>query len=100
MFPQFKDVVTRSKPSIIFSDGEWELPSADWHTPEILAWLFNDSPVKDEVVVDDRWGKRHAPQTRRLLHHRIHVRHEQIGPSMGGEPRHGLLLWLQPDGDV
>ena len=27
MFPQFKDVVTRYKPSIIFSDGEWDMPS-------------------------------------------------------------------------
>jgi alpha-L-fucosidase len=57
MFPQFKDVVTRYKPSIIFSDGEWEMPSSDWHSPELLAWLFNESPVKDEVVIDDRWGK-------------------------------------------
>jgi alpha-L-fucosidase len=57
MFPQFKDVVTRYKPSIIFSDGEWELPSADWRSAELLAWLFNESPVRDEVVVDDRWGK-------------------------------------------
>jgi alpha-L-fucosidase len=57
MIPQFKDVVTHYKPSIIFSDGEWELTSAEWHSPEMLAWLFNDSPVKDEVVVDDRWGK-------------------------------------------
>lgn len=56
MFPQFKDVVTRYKPSFIFSDGEWELPSADWHSPELLAWLFNESPVKDEVVINDRWG--------------------------------------------
>jgi alpha-L-fucosidase len=56
MFPQFKDLVTNYKPSIIFSDGEWELPSADWHSAELLAWLYNDSPVKDEVVVDDRWG--------------------------------------------
>jgi alpha-L-fucosidase len=56
MFPQFKDLVTRYKPSIIFSDGEWELPSADWHSAELLAWLYNESPVKDEVVVDDRWG--------------------------------------------
>ena len=56
MFPQFKDLVTHYKPSIIFSDGEWELPSADWHSAELLAWLYNDSLVKDEVVVDDRWG--------------------------------------------
>ena len=56
MFPQFKDLVTHYKPAIIFSDGEWEMTSADWHSAELLAWLFNDSPVKDEVVVDDRWG--------------------------------------------
>ena len=57
MHPQFKDAVTRYKPSIIFSDGEWEMSSAEWRSPELLAWLFNDSPVKDEVVIDDRWGK-------------------------------------------
>lgn len=57
MTPQFKDVVTRYKPSIIFSDGEWEIPSAEWRSEELLAWLFNESPSRDEVVVNDRWGK-------------------------------------------
>jgi len=57
MFPQFKDLVTRYKPAIIFTDGEWEMPSDDWHSPELLAWLFNESPVKEDVVVNDRWGK-------------------------------------------
>jgi alpha-L-fucosidase len=57
MMPQFKDVVTRAKPSVIFSDGEWELPSSEWRSPELLAWLFNESPVADEVAIDDRWGK-------------------------------------------
>jgi alpha-L-fucosidase len=57
MFPQFKDLVTRYKPALIFSDGEWEMTSAEWRSPELLAWLFNDSPVKDDVVIDDRWGK-------------------------------------------
>jgi alpha-L-fucosidase len=57
MHPQFKDVVSRYRPSIIFSDGEWDLTSAEWRSPELLAWLYNESPVKDEVIVDDRWGK-------------------------------------------
>ena len=57
MFPQFKDLVTTYKPATIFADGEWDLTSAEWHSPELLAWLFNESPVKDEVVIDDRWGK-------------------------------------------
>jgi len=57
MAPQFKDVVNHAKPDIIFSDGEWDMDSADWHSPELLSWLFNESPVRDTVVVDDRWGK-------------------------------------------
>ena len=57
MIPQFKDVVTKYSPSIIFSDGEWDLPSSAWKSEELLAWLFNESPCKDEVVVNDRWGK-------------------------------------------
>ncbi len=56
MTPQFKDLVTKYKPSIIFSDGEWELSDTAWHSEELLAWLFNESPVAKEVVVDDRWG--------------------------------------------
>jgi alpha-L-fucosidase len=57
MTPQFKDLVTRYEPSLIFSDGEWELTSSEWKSPELLAWLFNESKVRDEVVVNDRWGK-------------------------------------------
>ncbi|MCC6539668.1 MAG: alpha-L-fucosidase [Bryobacterales bacterium] len=57
MTPQFKELVTRYEPSIIFSDGEWDLPSADWGSAGMLAWLFNESKVKDDVVVNDRWGK-------------------------------------------
>jgi alpha-L-fucosidase len=57
LFPQFKDLVTRYSPSIIFSDGEWSLPSEKWRAPELLAWLFNDSPVASKVVVNDRWGE-------------------------------------------
>lgn len=55
--PQFKDLVTRYKPALIFSDGEWDMPGEDWKAPELLAWLFNESPVRGEVVVNDRWGK-------------------------------------------
>jgi alpha-L-fucosidase len=57
LFPQFKDLVTRYSPSVIFSDGEWDLPSGQWRAPELLAWLFNDSAVAGRVVVNDRWGR-------------------------------------------
>ncbi len=57
MIPQFKDVVTRYAPSVIFSDGEWDYPYTTWKSTEILSWLYNESPCKDDVVANDRWGK-------------------------------------------
>lgn len=57
MVPQIKDLVTRYRPSLIFADGEWEHPSEIWRSAEFLQWLYNESPVKDEVIVNDRWGK-------------------------------------------
>ncbi len=57
MIPQFKDVVTRYKPSIIFLDGEWDMPAEDWKSQELLAWLYNESPCRAEVIVNDRLGK-------------------------------------------
>lgn len=57
MLPQLKDLVNKYKPSVIFSDGEWDLSDTTWRSIEFLAWLFNDSPVAKDVVVNDRWGK-------------------------------------------
>jgi alpha-L-fucosidase len=56
LFPQFKDLVTRYSPSVIFSDGEWSMRSERWRAPELLAWLYNESAVRHKVVVNDRWG--------------------------------------------
>jgi alpha-L-fucosidase len=55
--PQFKDVVNRYKPAVIFSDGEWDESDKFWKSESLLAWLFNEAPNKDYVVVNDRWGK-------------------------------------------
>jgi alpha-L-fucosidase len=55
-FPQFKDLVRRYRPSLIFADGQWDHTLDEWRSPELLAWLFNESGVED-VVVNDRWAK-------------------------------------------
>lgn len=55
--PQFKDLVIRYEPDIMWGDGEWEMPSEKWRTAELMAWLYNDSPVKNKIVINDRWGK-------------------------------------------
>lgn len=57
MLPQMKDLVTRYQPDVVWTDGEWDYPSDVLKSTEFLAWLYNDSPVKDKVVVNDRWGK-------------------------------------------
>ncbi|MBN1340955.1 MAG: alpha-L-fucosidase [Bacteroidales bacterium] len=54
--PQLYELVNKYNPSLIFSDGgEWLYDEDFWQTKEFLAWLYSDSPVKDEVVVNDRW---------------------------------------------
>ncbi|XP_044527270.1 tissue alpha-L-fucosidase-like [Gracilinanus agilis] len=57
VLPELIDLVNRYKPDLIWSDGEWEAPDTYWNSTEFLAWLYNDSPVKDKIVVNDRWGK-------------------------------------------
>ncbi|HEY7885822.1 MAG TPA: alpha-L-fucosidase [Cellvibrionaceae bacterium] len=56
MLPQMKDLVTRYKPDIFWSDGEWDHSSDVWKSTQFLSWLYNESPVRDTVVVNDRWG--------------------------------------------
>jgi len=57
MIPQIKDLVLRYEPDLLWTDGEWDLAGERWRAPEFLAWLFNESPVRDRVAVNDRWGK-------------------------------------------
>eukprot|EP01129_Flabellula_baltica_P007520 TRINITY_DN2936_c0_g1_i1.p1 TRINITY_DN2936_c0_g1~~TRINITY_DN2936_c0_g1_i1.p1 ORF type:complete len:569 (+),score=79.90 TRINITY_DN2936_c0_g1_i1:61-1707(+) len=57
MLPQMYEVVNNYKPDYIFTDGEWMESWEFWNSTYFLSWLFNDSPVKDTVTVNDRWGK-------------------------------------------
>ncbi|MDR2679559.1 MAG: alpha-L-fucosidase, partial [Tannerella sp.] len=57
MIPQMKDLVNRYHPDVVWTDGEWDHPSEKWRSTDFLAWLYNESPVRETVVVNDRWGK-------------------------------------------
>ncbi|XP_015762562.1 PREDICTED: uncharacterized protein LOC107341634 [Acropora digitifera] len=57
MMPQLYDLVNTYKPEYLWTDGEWEAKDTYWKSKEFLSWLFNESPVKDTVVVNDRWGQ-------------------------------------------
>ena len=54
MIPQFKELVTRYKPSIIFSDGDWDNTAEQLHSAELIAWYYNT--VGAEAIVNNRWG--------------------------------------------
>jgi alpha-L-fucosidase len=58
VIPQLKELIENYKPSLIFSDGgEWDGTDDYWKTKEFLSWLYSYSPVKDDVVVNDRFAK-------------------------------------------
>jgi alpha-L-fucosidase len=55
-WPQMKDLINTYQPEVFWTDGDWDAPAETWKSQEFLAWLYNESPVKDRVVVNDRWG--------------------------------------------
>ncbi|XP_042204871.1 alpha-L-fucosidase-like isoform X1 [Homarus americanus] len=55
--PELYELVNDYQPEVVWSDGDWETEDWYWNSTVFLAWLFNDSPVKDTVVVNDRWGR-------------------------------------------
>ena len=56
VWPQMKELINSYQPDVFWTDGDWDAPAETWKSQEFLAWLFNESPVKDKVVVNDRWG--------------------------------------------
>ncbi|MBZ5858772.1 alpha-L-fucosidase [Flavihumibacter profundi] len=58
LLPQLKELVNNYKPSLLFSDGgEWDGSEEYLKTKEFLSWLYSESPIKSEVVVNDRFAK-------------------------------------------
>jgi len=56
LMPQLMDLVNTYQPEIVWSDGDWEQNSTYWKSTDFLAWLYNESPVRNTVVENDRWG--------------------------------------------
>jgi alpha-L-fucosidase len=56
VWPQMKELINNYQPEVFWTDGDWDAPPETWKSQEFLAWLYNESPVKDKVIVNDRWG--------------------------------------------
>ena len=54
MIPQFKELVSTYKPTLIFSDGEWYNSAEQWHSAELINWYYE--LVGSDAIVNNRWG--------------------------------------------
>ena len=56
-WPQMKELINNYQPDVFWTDGDWEASDSVWKSKEFLTWLYNESPVKNKIIVNDRWGK-------------------------------------------
>lgn len=57
MIPEAMELVETFKPDLFWADGANHENGTDsdyFGSKEFLAWLYNESPIKDNVVVNDR----------------------------------------------
>lgn len=56
MIPQLKDLVERYRPTLLWTDGEWDHNDKVWRAPELVSWLYNHPGLGPDFVTNDRWG--------------------------------------------
>ena len=54
MVPQFKELVERYKPELLFSDGDWNNTAEQLRSTYLISWYYNT--VGKDAIVNNRWG--------------------------------------------
>ncbi|RKN83440.1 alpha-L-fucosidase [Ulvibacterium marinum] len=57
LHPQLKELITDYEPDIFVAGGHNMHTVEAFKTDGFLKWLYSESPVKNKIVVNDRWGK-------------------------------------------
>lgn len=63
MIPQFMDLVSKYRPDVVFSDGDWDNSADQWQSARLISWYYNT--VGPDAIVNNRWGggNRHGYKT-------------------------------------
>lgn len=58
LHPSLIQITNDYKPDLIWSDGSDEVttPETFYKNEQFLSWLYSASPVKNQVIVNSRWG--------------------------------------------
>lgn len=54
--PQLRELVTEYRPNLIVLGGQSQHTAAEFKNDQFFDWLYTESPVRDSVVTNDRWG--------------------------------------------
>ncbi|MCF8381305.1 MAG: alpha-L-fucosidase [Bacteroidales bacterium] len=54
---QTKELINNYQPDILWTDGELDYNGKDLKSKELLAWIYNEAPNKEWIVVNDRWER-------------------------------------------
>ncbi|GAB6019301.1 hypothetical protein CHUAL_000896 [Chamberlinius hualienensis] len=56
LIPELYYLVEHYQPDIIRGAGSWLASSVYYNTESFVKWLYNESPIKNIVVINDQWG--------------------------------------------